>query len=451
MAAIAAALSSCAPGFAGQASATIAVPAASLHAAYYVGLGFDACSTPSEADMSAWAASPFRALNVYIGGVNRACSQPNLTSSWVSTETKAGWGIIPTYVGLQAPGNSCGCAAITPSEASTEGAAAAADAVSELESLGVGAGNPVYYDMEGYTTGGTASSAVLTFLEAWTKALHGDGYVSGVYSSAGSGITDLVSLYGTSYVEPDDIWIADWNGQQTTSDPAVPAADWADHQRIHQYNGGKNLEYGGVTINVDGDYLDGAVVSASATPGAPTSVSAVAGNRSALVSWKAPASGTVTGYEVTSSPGKHLTVVLATFTSVVVAGLVNGTAYTFSVVAESAGGTGPASLPSTAVTATNSSTLPGQPRSVKATAGSGGVTVTWVAPRTNGGAAISAYYVTATPGGQTVQVAGSVLEATFTGLSSTSYSFVVTALSARGPGAPSAHSNSARPLRVRGA
>ena len=34
--------------------------------------------------MAAWAASPYRAIGVYIGGANRACSQPNLTSSWVS-------------------------------------------------------------------------------------------------------------------------------------------------------------------------------------------------------------------------------------------------------------------------------------------------------------------------------------------------------------------------------
>jgi len=56
---------------------------------------------------------------------------------------------------------------------------------------------------------------------------------------------------------PDDIWIADWNGEETTSDPYVPATDWAG-SRIHQYSGGQNVTYGGVTLNVDGDYLGGA-------------------------------------------------------------------------------------------------------------------------------------------------------------------------------------------------
>src|SRR5205823_11660912 len=86
-------------------------------ASYFTGLGFDACSAPSTTTMSAWSASPYRAIGVYIGGVNRGCSQPNLTSTWVSTEIAAGWGLIPIYVGLQAPSNGCGCAAISSTQA----------------------------------------------------------------------------------------------------------------------------------------------------------------------------------------------------------------------------------------------------------------------------------------------------------------------------------------------
>ena len=84
-----------------------------------------------------------------------------------------------------------------------------------------------------------------------------------MYSSAASGISDLVAAYGTGYLEPDDIWIGDWNGRQTTSDPYVPSGDWANHQRLHQYRGGHNETYGGVTINIDNDYLDGATGGAS--------------------------------------------------------------------------------------------------------------------------------------------------------------------------------------------
>jgi hypothetical protein len=244
--------------------ARIARSGARAAGAVYTGLGFDACSAPSSKTMAAWGSSPYRALGVYIGGVNSACSQPNLNSSWVSSQVAAGWHLIPTYVGLQAPTNSCGCAAIYPSQASAQGAAAADDAVIQAQGLGLGAGNPIYDDMEGYPRGGTNSSAVLAFLSGWTSELHAKGYLSGVYSSSGSGVSDLAAAYGTGYLEPDDIWIANWNGQQTTSDSSVPSSDWQNHERLHQYRGGHNETYGGATINIDSNYLDGATADTGA-------------------------------------------------------------------------------------------------------------------------------------------------------------------------------------------
>jgi hypothetical protein len=247
----------------------------------YTGPGFDACSAPSAQAMAAWG-STYHAAGVYIGGTNMACSQANLTSAWVSAETTAGWHLIPTYVGLQAPTNSCGCKAMAASKAQAEGTAAATDAVTHAQSLGIGPGSPIYFDMEAYPRGGTNTSAVLTFLSAWTAQLHADSYLSGVYSSGASGIADLVAEAGTGYLEPDDLWVADWNGQQTTSDPYIPSTDWSDHQRLHQYKGGHNETHGGVTINIDGDYLDGATAGGAGTIGArpantaPPSVGGVA-------------------------------------------------------------------------------------------------------------------------------------------------------------------------------
>ena len=230
--------------------------------AVYTGLGFDACSAPSMAQMSEWAFSPFLAAGIYIGGTNSACAQPNLTAAWVSAESAAGWHLIPTYVGLQAPTNSCGCARINPSQATAEGTAAAADGIEQAQALGIGTGNPIYDDMEAYPPGGTNSAAVLAFLSAWTAGLHAGGYVSGVYGSGASGIEDLAAQYGTGFLEPDDIWIADWNGEQTTSDPFVPSADWPSEQRLHQFRGSHNDTYGGATINVDSNFLDGATAAA---------------------------------------------------------------------------------------------------------------------------------------------------------------------------------------------
>lgn len=248
---------------------TPALARASSSGAVFTGLGFDACSAPSPKAMAAWKSSPYRAAGVYIGGANRACSQPNLTPEWVAEQTEAGWHLIPTYVGLQAPTSSCtSCAKLSAGQATAQGSAAAESAVEEAAAVAMGPGSPIYFDMESYSRTSAATAATLAFLEAWTRKLHALGYVSGVYSSSASGIADLADQVGTGYTLPDDIWIANWNGAQNTSDPVVPPGAWTSHQRLHQYRGGHNETYGGVTINIDDDYVDGATVGiATATGG----------------------------------------------------------------------------------------------------------------------------------------------------------------------------------------
>jgi hypothetical protein len=235
---------------------------ASAGGAVFTGLGFDACTAPSSRSMSTWlASSPYEAIGVYIGGINRGCSQPNLTASWVNAQTAAGWHLIPTYVGLQAPTSSCSsCATLSAGQATAQGAAAAIDAVEQAGAVGMDPGSPIYFDMESYTRTSSATAATLAFLEAWTEELHSLDYISGVYSSSASGIADLADQIGTGYNLPDDIWMANWNGQANSVDPYVPANAWANHQRIHQYRGGHDESYGGVTINIDNNYVDGATV-----------------------------------------------------------------------------------------------------------------------------------------------------------------------------------------------
>jgi hypothetical protein len=242
-----------------QARASRVAPAHLSAASDFTGLGFDACTAPSKRSMSAWATSPYRAIGVYIGGVNRGCTQPNLTADWVEEQTAAGWSLIPTYVGLQAPTSSCSsCAKLSSSAAAAQGTEAANDAVNDARLAGIGEGSPIYFDMESYSPSSSASNATLSFLEAWTARLHALGYVSGVYSSSASGINDIADQLGGDYQLPDNLWIANWNGQQSTSDPYVPASGWSEHQRIHQYRGGHDETYGGVTINIDNNYVEGA-------------------------------------------------------------------------------------------------------------------------------------------------------------------------------------------------
>jgi peptidoglycan hydrolase-like protein with peptidoglycan-binding domain len=226
----------------------------------FKGRGFDACTAPSASQMQAWLSSPYRAVGVYIGGVSRACSQPNLTASWVSTQVAAGWHLISIHVGLQAPCTGFSNRISTdPATATSQGRSAASDAVSKAQALGIPQGSVLYNDMEGYdNTNTTCRTAVLSFLSGWTQRLHEQFYGSGVYSSVSSGIRDLASVYSsTSRARPDHIWFAWWNGVADTNGGSFFASKyWVNHERLHQYAGGHNETWGGVTINIDNDYLD---------------------------------------------------------------------------------------------------------------------------------------------------------------------------------------------------
>jgi hypothetical protein len=67
-----------------------------------------------------------------------------------------------------------------------------------------------------------------------------------------------VAARGSGVLEPDEVWIADWNGQRSVSSPYVPAGEWSNHHRLHQYEGGHDETYRGVRLNIDSNYLDGA-------------------------------------------------------------------------------------------------------------------------------------------------------------------------------------------------
>jgi hypothetical protein len=280
---------------------------AAAASAVYTGLGFDVCSTPSSSQMQAWSASPYRAIGVYLGGANSACSQPNLTSAWISQQAVNGWRLIPTYVGLQAPG-ACGCAAISSSKATAEGTAAAIDAIAKAQALGLGPGAPIYDDMEAYSRTGANTAMVLKFLTAWTAALHVAGYQSGVYSSSDSGITDLAGQWGSSYLEPDDLWIANWNGTQSTADSNVPSGDWPNHQRIHQYKGGHNETYGHVTLNIDDNYVDAATAGGAIAPAAaPTLTVSPAPGGAVELRARWPGENGVSAWQVLAGPSAAVT------------------------------------------------------------------------------------------------------------------------------------------------
>ena len=180
-------------------------------------------------------------------------------------------------------------------------------------------------------------------------------------------------------------------------------------------------------------------------PGAPTAVTAVgAQNGVSLVSWVPPSSNggaAISSYTVTSSPGGYTCSTAST--SCTVSGLTNGSGYSFTVSATNSAGVG---NPSTSSATIVPSTVPSAPTSVTAVAGLGSATISWGAPSSNGGAAISSYTVTSSPGAISATCAGS--PCTVGGLTGgTSYSFTVKATNASGSTSSTA-SNSVTPYGV---
>jgi len=229
----------------------------------YAGQAFDTCTAPPLSAMRAWTASPYRAIGVYVGGQNRTCLQPELTSAWVREVVNLGWRLIPIFKGLQAPcGGKPTDVKIVPSAAAAEGTSAADSASEQVKALGMFKGSAVYYDMEPYTTTNKACrTAVLTFLSAWTKELHRLGYVSGVYENLNLGARDLAGVYNSSaYARPDALWIARYDLNPALTGWAGIADNlWAVHQRAKQYHADFSATYGRVTLTIDADNFDAPV------------------------------------------------------------------------------------------------------------------------------------------------------------------------------------------------
>ena len=174
-------------------------------------------------------------------------------------------------------------------------------------------------------------------------------------------------------------------------------------------------------------------------PAAPTAVAATAGDRTASVTWTP---GAWTGfprpaddphrapvYVVTATPGGATTTVRGA-SSARVAGLANGTAYTFTVTAINEFGR-TASAPTAPVVPAG---VPGVVPDVTATGTGSSRVVSWGVPDANG-SPLTGYTVTAHPGGATVAAPADATSADVTGLdASTDYAFTVRAANAVGAG-----------------
>lgn len=226
-------------------------------------------------------------------------------------------------------------------------------------------------------TSGDVTGATYTF----SQTAAGNKAVTAIVAyPGGTGIgvvTTNTDGSGTSHIAPADTglhsgstsWVLNAWGERSSTNTSWSLAGTSDTQRLVQLGTG-----GGATSLAIGDSNAGETTWAAQTavaglasvgammsieilatsgvvaPGTPTGVSATPGDGSAVVTFTPGSTGgaSVVNYTVTSSPG-GLTAT-STGPPITVAGLTNGTAYTFSVVASNTAGSSTASSSSSAVT-----------------------------------------------------------------------------------------------------
>jgi hypothetical protein len=261
------------------------------------------------------------------------------------------------------------------------------------------------------------------------------------------------TTYVAGYFDPNGHYSSTMNafGSAFLNAPLQAVSNGVSANGVYAYSGASTFpsnSYAATNYWVD-------VLFAPATvPGQVGAPTATAQAGAASVSWSAPTGGPVTSYTVTPYIGtaaQQATTVTGApaATNTTVTGLTPGTAYTFTVTASDSAGSGPASPSSNSITAGGAS-LPGAPQGVSASPATTQALVSWTAPASNGGGAISSYTITpyiGTTAQLPVQVNnGSATSATVSNLTNgTAYTFTVTAINTAGAGPASTATSAVTP------
>ena len=253
------------------------------------------------------------------------------------------------------------------------------------------------------------------------------------------------SLNGGTGATPTQVSLSFTDSFTVQSNSATKAGysfgGWSNGSNTYQANSTYNMTTSNVTLTAIWN------IAAPGTPGTPT---VVAGDGNATITVVAPSSGGApTSYTVTASPGGSTCTVISPATSCTIAGLANGTSYSFSTVANNSTGSSSGSASSASVSPAGK---PGVPTGVSATIGNGTATVSLTPPTNTGGPAITSYTMTASPGGASCTVNAPATSCVISSLTNgTAYTFTATAFNGVAQSDSSTASASATPATVPGA
>jgi uncharacterized repeat protein (TIGR02543 family) len=246
--------------------------------------------------------------------------------------------------------------------------------------------------------------------------------------NGGSAITDYLLQYR---VVGSGSWTTFSDGVSTNTTATVTGLSAATE-----------YEFRVTAINIIGNSTPSFASTVFLSSAPPAIVSVVAADAMVTVTLSAPSNSgssvissyTITAYDAFNVAAGFCLPLPGALTCDVI-GLTNGTAYTFKAIATTViAGDNTDSLPSAASAAVTPARIASPPTNVVATISGANVNLSFTAPLSNGGAAITGYTATSDPGGITGTLSGATAGTiTITGLASGSaYSFTVVATNSAG-------------------
>jgi large repetitive protein len=267
---------------------------------------------------------------------------------------------------------------------------------------------------------------------------------SGVTSTAGDGVVDVAWQANT---EPDLASYRVYRDGQllaTLGVVAPPGTTPTSYQDSGLANGAAHT-YAVTAVDTHGNEsptsTTGATPVDTTPPGGASGLAAAPSDRQVALTWTASPSSDVATYRVLRD-GVEVGSVPAGTTSFTDAGLANGRAYSYTVVAVDAAGNRSAAS-GTTTTTPRDAVAPAAPTAVSATPGSGSATVRWTAPADTD---LASYRVLRADGSVAAAVAAPATSATVTGLANgTPASFTVVVVDTSGNTSPASASVTVTP------